>query len=428
MRLTLKNLWKRRKQNVWLSVELVLVSIVCWFVLDPLCVIAYYAFGGADGYDADRLVILTTHSRGRNTIELAAAKRGVESIKTKLRNMEEVECVSLTYQRYYPNGDAAGLNSYFGVPDDTARWAVGGLLITRRGEDMCRTLGLKVVDGSMEDEGVIITQGLALTLFGRTDVAGAMMVEYHNAPWVATAEQMAQYKIAAVVEDYRVNNMVYTRHGVFREYERLYVGDQDELLVRLKEGVDATDFCKRIRPTMQKELCSDSLFVCKVQTMNELIDNRLRYQSVTGSIRRYISLAIFFMANLCLGTIGTFWLQTRKRKGEIGIMRSFGASRGRIMRSFLLEGFVLTLVSHLIGCFMFFQYAVSNGLSVGVMGDRMRESLSRMSELWLNDFWPHFMAVGTGIYLIIFSVVSVGIAIPVWNICRMKPVEALGDG
>ena len=74
--------------------------------------------------------------------------------------------------------------------------------------------------------------------------------------------------------------------------------------VRLKEGVDATDFCKRIRPTMQKELCSDSLFVCKVQTMNELIDNRLRYQSVTGSIRRYISLAIFFMASLCLGTIG----------------------------------------------------------------------------------------------------------------------------
>ncbi len=427
MRLILKNLWKRRKQNVWLSVELVLVSIVCWFVIDPLFVIAYHAFGGSDGYDADRLVILTTHSKGKNTIEPATASMGVEGIKAKLRNMEEVECVSLTYQRYYPNGDAAGLTSYFGIPDDTVRWTVGGLLIARRGEDMYRTLGLKVVDGSIEDEGIIITQGLALTLFGRTDVAGAMMVEYHNDPWVATPEQMAQYKIAAVVEDYRVSNMMYCRHGAFREYERLYVGDQEELLVRLKEGVDATDFCKRIRPTMQKELSSDSLFVCKVQTMNELIDNRLRYQSVTGSIRRYISLAVFFMANLCLGTIGTFWLQTRKRKGEIGIMRSFGASRGRIMRSFLLEGFVLTLVSHLIGCFMFFQYAVSNGLSVGVMGDRMRESLSRMSELWLNDFWPHFMAVGTGIYLIIFSVVSVGIAIPVWNICRMKPVEALRD-
>ena len=68
MRLILKNLWKRRKQNVWLSVELVLVSIVCWFVIDPLFVIAYHAFGGSDGYDADRLVILTTHSKGKNTI------------------------------------------------------------------------------------------------------------------------------------------------------------------------------------------------------------------------------------------------------------------------------------------------------------------------------------------------------------------------
>ena len=76
---------------------------------------------------------------------------------------------------------------------------------------------------------------------------------------------------------------------------------------------------------------------------------------------------------------------------------------------------------------MFFQYAVSNGLSVGVMGDRMRDFLPRMGELWLNDFWSHFMVVGTGIYLIVLSVVSVGIAIPVWNICRMKPVEALRD-
>ncbi len=418
MRLVLKNLWARRKQNAWICVELVLVSVVSWFVLDPLFVIVHNTFVASDGYDPDRLCILTTHGRSKEGLPAEETIKSMEVIKTKLKNMKEVESVSLTYERGFPNGDAQSV-IYYSLPDDTVNWCLSSYFFYHSGEDMYKTLGLKVLSGKPEEGGAVITQSLALALFGKTDVAGATMNEYDDLPSLATPEEVHPFRIAAVVEDIRMEKIMNWKYGVFWERSNLFVSEQSDLLVRLKDGVDAATFCAQIRPTMQKELSSGRLFVC--------IDHHLRFQGVTSRIRRYISLAIFFMVNLCLGTIGTFWLQTRKRKEDIGIMRSFGASKGRIFREFLSEGFVLTAICHIVGCFLFFQYAYSYGLSTGIAIDEELLPYLRTGDSWLNHFAPHFLAVGIFIYLIILLTVSIGILIPSWNIVRTKPVEALRE-
>lgn len=41
LKLILKNLWARRRRNVWLLAELILVSIVTWIILDPVIVTTY---------------------------------------------------------------------------------------------------------------------------------------------------------------------------------------------------------------------------------------------------------------------------------------------------------------------------------------------------------------------------------------------------
>ena len=53
------------------------------------------------------------------------------------------------------------------------------------------------------------------------------------------------------------------------------------------------------------------------------------------------SIALFFFVNILLCMIGTFYLRTRKRSEEAGVMRSFGASRGFIIREMLGEGFAM---------------------------------------------------------------------------------------
>ena len=134
-----------------------------------------------------------------------------------------------------------------------------------------------------------------------------------------------------------------------------------------------------------------------------------------------VATAIFFLINLCLGVIGTFWMQTKRRTEESGIMRAFGATKGRIMGMFLAEGFVLTTISMLITCVLYINY-VKTGL-----GELCIPSSTQPDPTWVADKPLHFCVIAGLVYLIILIVVSIGIAIPAWNIVRTKVVEALRD-
>ena len=124
----------------------------------------------------------------------------------------------------------------------------------------------------------------------------------------------------------------------------------------------------------------------------------------TPIYRRNLLVAVFFLVNLCLGVVGTFWLQTRTRREEVGVMLSFGATPGRIVRLLLGEGAVLTTLGTLVGCFIYLQYAISEGLSRGVS---YYEGLP--PEYWTDFFWAHFLIVSLFVYAILLVVVSTGV-------------------
>ena len=134
-----------------------------------------------------------------------------------------------------------------------------------------------------------------------------------------------------------------------------------------------------------------------------------------------VATALFFLINLCLGVIGTFWMQTKRRTEESGIMRAFGATKRRIMGMFLAEGFVLTTFSMFITCILYLNY-VKTGL-----GELCIPSSTQPDPPWVADKPLHFLIISGIVYLIILLTVSIGILIPSWNIVRTKPVEALRE-
>ncbi len=353
-------------------------------------------------------------------------EKDLNVIKNKILEMDEVE--SLCFETSWFLFSDVNQHSYVSLPGDTTKSCYGVVnWVIDVDNDYFKTYGYKVIAGNPnEEDGAIITRSVAEKLYGKTDVCGAT-ISIWNASERRVEEYVDDKKIIAVIEDVKMGKNFNCRHSIFyRSKSRQFSAASVEcILVRLKAGVDADAFCERLRPTMQKELRSGKTYVGEVETLDHLVEQDFRHSGYTGYLRRQISLAIFFMVCLCLGTIGTFWLQTRKRQEEIGVRRSFGASRLRIMREFLTEGLVLTTICHIVGCFLFLQYAISFGLSRGLMRTDM--PLSHINDSWLNHFAPHFLAVGTFIYLIILLTVSIGILIPAWNIVRAKPVEALRD-
>lgn len=427
MILTLKNLWTRRRQHVWLCVELVLISVVSWFVIDPLFVEVYDIFVEPDGFDTSSLCCLRPMNDYDDVCgkDSEALEKDLNVIKNKIQAMDEVE--SLCFETSWILYLGGNILSYVSIPGDTTKSCFASIEWKLDGAgDFFKTYGYKVIAGNPNEDvkGAVITRSVAEKLYGKTDVCGATISIWHSADR-REEEYVDDRKVIAVIEDVKLAKSVNCRHSIFCKASRFSAPLIECILVRLKAGVDADAFCERLRPTMQKELSSGKMYVCEAETFDNQVKRSLRFNGYTGFLRRYISLAVFFMFCLCLGTIGTFWLQTRKRQEEIGVRRSFGASRLRIMGEFLTEGFVLTTICHIVGCFLFLQYAISFGLSRGLMRTDM--PLSHINDSWLNHFAPHFLAVGTFIYLIILLTVSIGILIPAWNIVRAKPVEALRE-
>ena len=136
--------------------------------------------------------------------------------------------------------------------------------------------------------------------------------------------------------------------------------DDMRILLCLKENVSMKRFLHDFQPWMVKELRAGNLFARNVRSYEALITKNESYD-VTPMYRRNLAMAAFFLINLCLGVIGTFWLQTRTRREEVGVMLSFGGTPGYIVRLLMGEGAVLTFVAALTGCLLYlFQLCFSH--------------------------------------------------------------------
>ena len=126
------------------------------------------------------------------------------------------------------------------------------------------------------------------------------------------------------------------------------------------------------------------------------------------------------LLNVMLGTLGSFWLQIRKRTEDIGIMRSFGAKRRDIFRMIWQEAALLTFVACIIGQVISFQFAMNGLLFSGEIIPN-----PQFEPDWVAQFWPHFLVVSAVQILLLLAIVTLGIIIPALIAMYRKPVNAL---
>lgn len=82
------------------------------------------------------------------------------------------------------------------------------------------------------------------------------------------------------------------------------------IVIRLKDGVSMDRFLHEFKPWMLRQMRAGNLYARELQAYDDLIASGEFFTS-TSVYRRNLSIALFFLVNLCLGVIGTFWLQTR---------------------------------------------------------------------------------------------------------------------
>ncbi len=417
-KLIIKNLWSRRGRNAWLLAELTIVTVLAWIILDPV-IVQLYTLQRPAGYDIDRLVRVDVmevskaspqylHDEDSSEHHAAAIERIISGIEA----LPEVESAVpvLRWATFESQGMAMSTvnkDDSVSVSTRSIRFAAGTPFFETMGLTAAGGTSLSTLSGASD---VVISKSLAEALYPGENAAG-----HYLGDRASDFNPEHGQRIAGVVDDAIINSSD-GRNMIIYEIN---------IVIRLKPAVEPRRFLAALRPLMATTLKSGNIKIHNAAYYPDIRDE-VRYGSgETDKMRVNTALAVFFLVNLCLGVIGTFYLQTRKRSRDAGVMRSFGATPGYILREMLGEGALLTVTAWLMGCIAYMQYAIKEGLTV--MGGFNGALIADYMPCWTDNFAMHFAVVSIIIYAIMTAVVCVGIYIPGRRISRVSPVEALRD-
>ena len=428
-KLILKNLWSRRRRNGWLLAELILVAILSWYIFDPVMVVTYERHLPL-GYDADRLCMVSVGMLPQEApgyepqaADSASLMQTYLNLVDRARQHPDVEQATPVLSFVYPGAMGNGTSSFIAEGDSVAHTALFIEFLPHT--HFFETYGFQSGKGSMSaaqlsdlDNGdyYIMTEDLLEGMF-RTHI-------YRNQRcWKVNGTDTCYTAVNGTVKSCKYLSDKRPVPIVFMPLQNPDIRsslDNMRIVVRLKEGVRMERFLHDFRPWMLRQLRIGNLYARELQSYDEINAAR-EFSDSTVLYRRSLSIALFFLVNLCLGVIGTFWMQTRTRREEVGVMLSYGATPHRIRLLLLGEGTALTTLATFIGCFIYLQYAFSEGLNTG------SSLMEAVTPSWVDNFGLHFFLVSLMVYVILLLVVWIGIYIPARRISSISPTEALRD-
>lgn len=429
LKLIFKNLWARRRRNGWLFAELVLVSIVTWAILDPVVVLLHDRSIPL-GYDADRLCLVTLSSLTSGASGYRAEEDDSAAVVNNYLRLVQragqhacVEAATPLLGFCFPNSGGSSNSVYRADSISVAILEVQFFPHTRffevygfgSNEENIPVSRLSSLDYAPRD--VILTANAASALFGTEDARGRK---------INCGQDSIFYRVSGLTKSFKMSSACRPLPVLFSPLLAVNADDvlsEGRILLRLKQGESMDRFMHEFRSWMVHELRAGNLYARSVQSYDDLIIGMEYLEGVTNTFRLNIALTVFFLVNLVLGVTGTFWMQTRSRREEVGVMRTFGATPGYIRRVLLGEGAVLTTIAVLLGCFAYFQYAFHEGLYPGE--GWWMDGLS--TGYWVSSFTPHFIVISLLVYLLLLCVVMLGISIPAWALSRIPPTAALRD-
>jgi ABC-type antimicrobial peptide transport system permease subunit len=414
--------------SVWLFLELVVITVVAWVVFDP-AIVNIYNYNLPMGYDHDRLLYAQTEYISHYP-EVSDEEKKIQIIR-QLKSMDEVENVNIHTNPnrepgyYYPNYEHVSLEQ------DTLYLAYISFLPNA---NFFETYGIKPLPGSPSAEElstidersnqVVLTRQAAITLFGTENVVGR---HFQN---LGYDQEPIQMTIAGVVEDIRSTPARSIRSLIFTpskpETTAIFI------IIRLKDGINSKRF---IEEHGRELIAKGKTDFCRISQLTTFDDHLQEMELDAGrpqEVNRSLALALFFLLNLCLAVIGTVWLQAKRRTEECGVRRAYGATKPRLLLSFLAEGALMATIACVIGCVIFLNYAysgleINDGIEYFTTMHGTCNHLSYSDRTWVEFFWPHFLIVSGVVYLIILCTVLIGTAIPALKIINTRITNSLRE-
>lgn len=417
--LLLKQIWNERKSNAWLWVELLLVTVVLWFVVD-MCYVSLRTYFQPKGFDISDTYLINIgllpsqhpNYRDEKQKETTGGEDLLE-IVNRLEKMEGVEAVSLSSNSYPYNGS----NSYFGLSLDTMNV---GTLRREITPDFFKVFRYEGSNGEsseklaslLKEGSLIVSDNLFLNSYG---IKGKDLL---GKTFYIGSDTTEGFVVAAVTKPVRYNDFssIYdSRYTAILLSEKYVAGLGDvhaaflELCLRVKPAYSA-GFTQRLRKMADKQLRVGNLFLGKFQSMETMRKNI--HMDDMNELRNQMWAIGFLLFNIFLGLLGTFWFRTQHRRSEMALHLTCGSTKRQVFNRLILEGMLLLITAMFVGGIL--------SLNIAYMG-------------YLNQMDGKMLSLGRFLitmfitFILMSITILIGISFPARQAMKIQPAEALHE-
>lgn len=430
----LHQIWNQRRSNGWLFAELLIVFTLMWYCVDVL-----YSFTHAErqpkGYDLEHVYKVRISYNPTQLVLCSTADslqqfwfKPMEEVFRRIKQYPAVESAAMwlgtdaytrrhMFQGYTTDSmHVVVANIRYVSPEyfDVMRIPIvqGSGMFTADKAAFASDAGSSLLFSSAEwnpsasPQPAVITCDLADSLFQTT--AGILTREFMD-----YYSSGLRYRVSAVCALQKTDD--YARYGPFilTPFPNWFYKTQNipSISIRVRPEADTNDFSARFFQEMTSQLQVAPFYLFDVISYKDQKIERDAAEGITPYIRSARLIVIFFVFNVFIGLMGTFWFRTRHRHSEIALRMAMGSSRARIRAQLLGEGLLLLIaaaIPALVIC--------ANMVLVDVTFTEATDAS-----------WGRFAICTLIVFLLMALMVVAGIWYPASRAMTVQPAEALHD-
>lgn len=413
----LHQIWNQRRSNGWLFAELLIVFTLMWYCVDVL-----YGFTHAErqpkGYDLEN-VYKVNISYNPTQLVLCDSEdslqqfwfKPLEEVCRRIKQHPAVESAAMWLGTdTYTRGCV-----YQGYTTDSVHVVEANIRYVS--PEYFTVMRIPVEQGSeifasaewnptASPQPAVVTRDLADSLFHTTtEAVGREFMDYYNNGF--------RYRVSAVCALQKTDDYARYTPYILTPFPRWFYESQYTpfISIRIRPEADTDDFAARFIQDMTPQLRVAPFYLFDIRSYKEQKIERDAAEGITSYIRSARLIVVFFIFNVFIGLMGTFWFRTRHRRGEIALRMAMGSSRKMIRRQLLGEGLLLLVVA---------------AIPALVICANMVLADVTFTEA-TNAGWGRFAMCVLVVFVWMALMVIVGIWYPASRAMKVQPAEALHD-
>ena len=313
---------------------------------------------------------------------------------------------------YYGTIPYTGNNMYEGYAPHSDSTHVVGCFIRYVSPTYFKVFRLQPLSGSFEAERwdkneypmpVLMSETLSDSLFsGRNGVGETCFNPY----FLNSVQPETNYKVMAVLPAHKTDE--YERYEPFIYLPSSPLTYWHHIAVRVASN-SIPGFTERFMQDMQGKLSIGPYYLYDINSYGDMKEAFDIEQGTVNYLNTTYAVILFFVFNIFLGMLGTFWFRTRKNRSEIALRMALGCSRMNVFGYYVLEGILLLVSAAIPAVFVCANMQMAD-LTVHTL---------------MEPAWGRFLLCFVAAMLLLGIRILLGINLPARKVMRIEPADAV---